>query len=78
MITGFEVGAKVKWNEENTLTTGVIRKVFYTSQDVEVGGQFQHVEINDNAPVYLVQHHTGDMLLLAHQDLFLKDMNTHT
>lgn len=78
MITGFDVGTQVKWNDENTLTTGVIRKVFYQPETVEVDGQTFRVEVSDHSPTYLVQHHTGELLILPHQAVFLKDMNAHT
>ena len=77
MITGFNPGTKVKWSEENTLTTGTIEKVFHESGTVKLNGQKIDFRV-DASPVYLIKHHSGRHLLLPHSEVFLKNMNFHT
>lgn len=78
MIQGYEAGTEIKWNEENTLTTGVIERVFTESQDIELDGETSHVTVGNEVPTYLVRHHSGRRLILAHEDVMLKRTNPHT
>jgi len=78
MITGYRVGTEVKWNEQETLTTGIVEQVFHEPGEVVMNGSTVKVEADGDNPVYLIRHHTGDHLLLPHTDVFLKDMNRHT
>ena len=78
MITGFQEGTQIKWNRENVLTTGVVKRVFRKSQDIELNGEQVHVEVSEHSPSYLVEHYTGDLVILPHTEVMLKEMNAHT
>lgn len=78
MISGYEVGTEVKWNEDNTLTTGIIKDVYRASTTINVNSKKIMVEVNKDAPSYLIKRHTGDYLVLPHTALMLKSTNLHT
>ena len=78
MISGYQVGTEVKWNLENTLTTGTIERVFRESDVIEIDGRRLIVNVSRNSPTYLVRHHSGQYLVLPHQDVMLKRTNLHT
>lgn len=78
MISGFEPGTEVKWNLDNVLTTGIVRRVFRWPQDVEVDGRHFHVEVNHNSPSYLIEHHSGQVVVLPHTALMRRHVNAHT
>jgi hypothetical protein len=68
----------VKWNLEDTLTTGVIQQVLHQSGNVEMNGVTSWVAVGENSPVYLVRHHTGELVVLEHRDVMLEHTNHHT
>lgn len=78
MIQGYDAGTEVKWNEDNTLTTGVIEEVLYQSGTIDVNGDPIWIEVGDHSPVYLVRHHTGSLITLEHTDVMLQHTNHHT
>lgn len=78
MITGYDVGTEVKWNEENTLTIGTVRQVFRQSGETEVHGQRIYVKVSEESPSYLIQKTDGTYVILPHQDVMLKETNLHT
>ncbi len=78
MIQGYAVGTDVKWNEENTLTTGVIEQVFHQPGMVLVNGEECAVEVSGNSPTYVIRHHSGDQVMLRHVDVMKEHTNLHT
>ena len=78
MITGYAVGTRVKWNEQNTFTTGVIEQVFRETQEVDLNGESVLVKVGDDSPSYLIRDHTNRYLILPHADVILKASNVHT
>ncbi|MCA9912476.1 MAG: hypothetical protein KC496_03985 [Anaerolineae bacterium] len=78
MITGYKIGTDVKWNEENTLTTGVIEQVFYQPTTALVNGQECSIAVSEKSPTYLVRHHDGKQLVLRHVDVMKEHTNHHT
>jgi len=78
MIQGYEIGTEVKWNREDTLTTGHIEQVYHQPTTVELDGETVHVAVTDNSPSYLIRHHTGEHVILPHRDIMMEHTNHHT
>jgi len=78
VISGYVIGTEVKWNEDNTLTTGVIKDVYRSSAEITIDGQTRLIEVSDDVPTYLIEDHDGNILILAHTDVTLKSSNLHT
>ena len=78
MISGYVIGTEVKWNEDNVLTTGIIKEVYRSSTEVNLDGQAKFIEVSDDVPSYLIEDHDGNTLVLPHTDVTLKSSNLHT
>lgn len=78
MITGYTVGTRVKWNEENAFETGVVMRVYRADADIEVDGEMMHVEVSDKSPAYLVMRDDGGHVVLSHVDVMQQRVNVHT
>ena len=78
MISGYVIGTEVKWNENNDLTTGIIKDVYRSSRKVTIDGETKFVEVSDDVPTYLIEDHDGNTLIMAHTEVTLKSSNLHT
>ncbi len=78
MITGYEIGTEVKWNQANSLETGVVEAVYRTPTRVVLNGELVQVEVSDGSPTYLILRYDGQHVLLPHQAVMLKSTNSHT
>lgn len=78
MINGFDVGTEVKWNEDNTLQVGVVKRVFHQPEDVQINGVTVHVEVREESPTYLIFDDDQQYILMPHDELMLKSTNLHT
>jgi len=79
MITGYTAGTEVKWNEDNSLVTGVIEATYYKPTVVEIEGEPVKVDVSSNSPTYLIHRlDDGRHCIMAHTDVMLKSTNLHT
>lgn len=78
MISGYDVGTEVKWNDNNALQVGVIEKVFTQSQRIQLKDRISDINVGDDSPTYLISTADGEQLILRHQDVMLKSFNHHT
>ena len=84
MISGYEIGTQVKWNENGGITTGRIEKVFHRPRLIDLNGIRVRVSVTNDSPTYLIQRDTpapdapNDVhVVLPHQRVFLEDANAH-
>lgn len=78
MIRGFEVGTEVKWNENNTLTTGVIKVAYRQSFTVELDGNLFDIKVSKNSPSYLIRTADSELVVLPHTAVTRHHSNLHT
>lgn len=78
MISGYDVGTEVKWNDTNSLQVGIIQQVFTHSTHIQLSGKPTHVSVSDNSPKYLILTSDDEQVILPHQDVVRKTVNNHT
>ncbi len=78
MIQGYEIGTKVKWNDSNSLETGVVEEIFSLPLHYEVNGHTIFINATEDSPYYLIHLSRGGHIVLSHEETMLKQVNSHT
>jgi hypothetical protein len=78
MIAGFDVGTRVKWNENNAFVTGVVQRVIREPGPIDVDNRPMDIQVTDGSPAYVVAKDNGETYLISHRDLMLDNVNEHT
>lgn len=76
MISGYEAGTEVRWNDDNSPQAGIIERVFHRDATIELENQQIHIVVRSNAPVYLVRQQAGgNYRILPHRDVIIANAN---
>lgn len=78
MINGYKIGTQVKWGQSNSLETGVIEQVYREPTEIMINNELKHIEVKADSPSYLIRQSNGKHVILSHNDVILKQTNSHT
>lgn len=81
MITGYDPGTAVKWNDDEagTLRTGYVLRRFHEPGSFTINGEEMDIEVIGDSPTYVVEDERDhNTIVLDHREVFTEHMNAHT
>lgn len=73
MISGFPIGTTVEWDNDEGLSTGIVRARYYNPGQYEVDGEAIEVTVVDKSPQYAVEDNINQhVIVMPHNKIFKK------